>query len=415
MSVLLEDKTIRVMTMPIVSIPLAHIIVFACLAFVVMELIVKDMNTSGSVRASPGQSGSVRVSPGRSASVWVSAGRSASVWVSPGDIGCELSRHASQVYLATKHGNLILSRLNFSGYPLDAKILRRSTNLVPSCLKNKFIPVICNNIFNHANFGLERDAADPSPHSVPLINDEIATRISTGSLLIKPAVMKTKDRKVYFNDGTFVDNVDTLILCTGYKREFKFLKKTDLVDMGIGEKYLGLYKYIFPTKHIGKIAFIGMTGVSGSVCPVFEMQARYAVEVFKGTMKLPSDTAMNKNVSKSMEHWKQIRNKASEMMRVNFISYQDELASEIGVKPCLWSLLLKDPVLAWHLFFGPACPYQYRLSGPGAWDGARDTILTVDKRIWYPLNKEFTVKQSTFSYFAVLAILCLIFAVISIL
>ena len=45
MSVLLEDKTIHVMTMPIVLIPLAHIIVFACLAFVVTAFIVKDMNT----------------------------------------------------------------------------------------------------------------------------------------------------------------------------------------------------------------------------------------------------------------------------------------------------------------------------------------------------------------------------------
>ena len=114
-------------------------------------------------------------------------------------------------------------------------------------------------------------------------------------------------------------------------------------------------------------------------------------------------------------HWSGYATNTLLCLQVNFISYQDELASEIGVKPRLWSLLLKDPVLAWCLFFGPACPYQYRLSGPGAWDGARDAILTVDKRIWYPLSKEFAVKQSTFSYFAVLVILCFIFAVISIL
>ena len=62
--------------------------------------------------------------------------------------------------------------------------------------------------------------------------------------------------------------------------------------------------------------------------------------------------------------------------KVDYISYLDDLASFIGVKPNIPLLFIKDPRLAWEVFFGPCTPYQYRLMGPGKWDGARNAILT---------------------------------------
>lgn len=49
-------------------------------------------------------------------------------------------------------------------------------------------------------------------------------------------------------------------------------------------------------------------------------------------------------------------------------------------------MVFKDPVLAWKVFFGPALPCQYRLSGPGRWYGARDAILSIQSRV-FPINK----------------------------
>ena len=40
------------------------------------------------------------------------------------------------------------------------------------------------------------------------------------------------------------------------------------------------------------------------------------------------------------------------------------------------SLMWSDPMLAITCFFGPCTPYQYRLNGPGKWDGARKAIMT---------------------------------------
>lgn len=42
----------------------------------------------------------------------------------------------------------------------------------------------------------------------------------------------------------------------------------------------------------------------------------------------------------------------------------DEIASEIGVKPNMVTLLKDDPILAVRCFFGPCISAQYRLQGP---------------------------------------------------
>lgn len=54
----------------------------------------------------------------------------------------------------------------------------------------------------------------------------------------------------------------------------------------------------------------------------------------------------------------------------------DKLASFIGAKPSVLGLLCRDPWLALTIFFGTCTPYQYRLGGPGRWEGARQAILT---------------------------------------
>lgn len=62
----------------------------------------------------------------------------------------------------------------------------------------------------------------------------------------------------------------------------------------------------------------------------------------------------------------------------------DEIAVEIGVRPNIKVLFLKDPRFAWNVFFGPCTPYQYRLTGPGKWSGARKAVLTQWSRTLNP-------------------------------
>lgn len=69
--------------------------------------------------------------------------------------------------------------------------------------------------------------------------------------------------------------------------------------------------------------------------------------------------------------------------QVDFVPYADELATEVGCKPDLWRLLLCDPALALKCFFGPCTPAQFRLMGPGAWEGAKKAIEDASGNVIY--------------------------------
>lgn len=63
-------------------------------------------------------------------------------------------------------------------------------------------------------------------------------------------------------------------------------------------------------------------------------------------------------------------------LQVDFVTYMDDLAGEIGVRPSLPWLFFTDYQLFKRVLWGPVSSYQYRLMGPGKWDGARRAIFT---------------------------------------
>ena len=64
----------------------------------------------------------------------------------------------------------------------------------------------------------------------------------------------------------------------------------------------------------------------------------------------------------------------------DWIHYLDTIANQIKVKPNFWKLFFTDFIMWKHLIFGASYPYQYRLSGRGKWKGAKDAILTAERR-----------------------------------
>nr|KAG5710613.1 hypothetical protein BaRGS_013259 [Batillaria attramentaria] len=132
-----------------------------------------------------------------------------------------------------------------------------------------------------------------------MVNDDLGTRIACGSVTVKTDVKRVRSRAVEFYDGSVEEDVDVIILATGYAFGFPF--------------------------------------IDSSVIDVKEN---------KGSLKLPSRDVM----------WNDVRRK------------QEELKTP-------------DPRLAMHVLFGPCTPYQYRLTGPGQWEGARAAILTQWERV----------------------------------
>lgn len=85
-----------------------------------------------------------------------------------------------------------------------------------------------------------------------------------------------------------------------------------------------------------------------------------------------------------------------------------DVHSQVGVRPNLLRILLTDPVLWMKVVFGPCSPYQYRLSGPGKWAGARQAILTQWERVAQPFRTRVVpdpdTKPTTFLLFSSLLV-----------
>ncbi|XP_069088124.1 dimethylaniline monooxygenase [N-oxide-forming] 2-like isoform X3 [Pleurodeles waltl] len=311
---------------------------------------------------------------------------------SAADIAVEIGHTAAKVVLSTRHGSWVLTRISNMGNPIDMVYATRFHFWIRDQLPMSVALWInnkkMNQWFNHANYGLQPQ--DRSLMREPIVNDHLPSLILSGAVRVKPCVTEFGEGSVSFEDGTW-EEVDTVIFATGYIVSYGYLQEADLQD---DVSKLSLFKKVFATSlEKSTLAFIGLTRSLGAILPAAEMQARWATRVFKGSVRLPSKSAMENYIRKSMEERaKWFGKDKSQILLSDFIPYMDELAMEIGAKPSL-SLFLKDFKLAREVFFGPCTPYQYRLMGPGAWKGARKAILTQWERTLKPMRTRVVLEE----------------------
>ncbi|NXI45106.1 FMO1 monooxygenase, partial [Galbula dea] len=293
------------------------------------------------------------------------------------DIAVEASRVAAKVIISTGRGSWVLSRVFDHGYPWDMVFNTRFQSLIrnslPGPLSRILINYTVNQRFNHENYGLQPEKSCLVRE--PVLNDDLPSYILTGRITIKPGVKEFKDNSVVFHNCPEEEPIDIIVFCTGYKVSFPFLEEA-LIK--VENKQASLYKYVFPT-HLQRptLAVIGLIRTLGAMMPVTELQARWVTRVFKGLCQLPPQSVMEKEVNEEKKH--RVRRfglSFDEVLKTECVVYMDKIASFIGAKPNVLGLLCRDPQLALTIFFGPCTPYQYRLEGPGCWDGARQAILT---------------------------------------
>lgn len=128
--------------------------------------------------------------------------------------------------MATRRGAWIWNRVFDNGYPFDMflishlfyNILKVAPGLAQTFMQRKLL-----RRFDLENFGLTplHNLFDQSP----TISDELPNRIMSGSIAIKPNIEKIIGPKTcQFEDGTIVDDIDAIILATGYEFGFPFLE-----------------------------------------------------------------------------------------------------------------------------------------------------------------------------------------------
>ncbi|KAK7103255.1 flavin-containing monooxygenase 5-like [Littorina saxatilis] len=305
---------------------------------------------------------------------------------SAGDLAVELSRKGKQVFLSTRKGTWIFHCCMFRGMPWDLCLMTRFEFWKNSCLPFSWIEAkmaaTLNQTIDHDLYGLT-PACMPFSHS-PFVNDELGGRIICGAVKVKDDLQRLTTSGVEFKDGSFED-IDVVLMATGYTIGFPFMEK-EVVD--IEKNQLKFYKQMFqPDLQHQTLAFIGCVQPSGCIWPICELQARLAVSVFKGAVKLPPRDDMWKEIEAN-ESMRSSRypNTIRHTLEIDWLPTMDELAEMIGCKPNIGRLVLTDPKLALRVLFGPCLPYQYRLEGPGRWSGARDAVLSFMDRVRFPLQ-----------------------------
>lgn len=302
------------------------------------------------------------------------------------DIAVDISRVAEKVYLSTRSGAWVVGRVAPGGLPLDIVYVSRKDELIQKLFPswfNKTLEKKLNEPFDHKLYGLQPKHAFFT--QIPVINDDLPARIISGRVQMKPNIKEFSGSSVIFTDGSIIDKVDVVVFATGYNYGFPFLPAALQAKCGYR---LSLYKHIFhPTLTKPTLAVVGFIHGFGAINPLAEMQARWATRVFKGLITLPTEKIMMEEIEKDTAEMHQ-KYACSERnpLQVDYIPYQDSLAEQIGARPNIPWLFVKDPKLALQVFYGPTTPYQYRLTGPGRWAGARQAILTQWDRVIQPFK-----------------------------
>ncbi|KAF8791269.1 flavin-containing monooxygenase 5-like [Argiope bruennichi] len=304
------------------------------------------------------------------------------------DAAVELSAVAKKVYLSSRRGAWVLPRVGPKGNPFDATFVRRYLHLLQNILPYNLICYVSekqlNERFNHELYNLKPKHRVWSQH--PTVSDTLPIKLLSGVVVTRGGIKRFTKKGVVFDGEEEETEVDAVVLATGYKVKFPFLSD-DILP--IKDNKVRLYKFIFPP-HLphSTLAILGLIQPSGPGFPCGEMQCRWISRIFSGNHSLPSRDVMEADIEKKLDHIrKRFVDSPRHTLQVDFISYQDELAEEIGCKPNFLKLFFTDPKLFWALVVGPSLPYQYRLQGPHPWEGARDAILTYKERVVTPLLK----------------------------
>lgn len=331
---------------------------------------------------------------------------------SGGDLSVEVSRTASQVFLSTRRGAWIVNRVATNGYPVDMVRTCRAVYalryILPYSVQCSWMESQLNQRFNHKNYSLQPEHRVLSQH--PTVNDDLPNRIISGTVIVKPNVKEFTETAAVFEDGTVEENIDVVIFATGYRFSYPFLEDS-IIE--VRNNITDLYKYVFPPRlEQPTLAVIGLVQPLGAIMPVSEIQSRWAARVFKGLAKLPSAGAMMADIIKKKEDLDRRYVKTQRhTIQIDYIDYMDEIAEILGVKTNMLKLLLRNPVLAWKVFFGPCTPYQFRLTGPGKWGGAEKAIMTQWDRVVKPtMTRPVKARQSSFPVLLVLSVLILVVA-----
>lgn len=206
-------------------------------------------------------------------------------------------------------------------------------------------------------------------------------KVATGRILVNASgIDHIAGESVVFQDGTRAPRCECLVLCTGYRDVFPFLKG-NIGDSGLPlsvpeNNVRGLFKHVFHPQ-IGKsMAWIGFARPStGGIPACAEMAARYFALLLANQRELPYDIAQRTAREGKLDERYYCLSPDVKTL-VGYKDWMDSMAELIGCEVQLWRYVFQ-PKLFVRLCIGSLLPCQYRLRGPGRLKEAKTTVLSL--------------------------------------
>lgn len=228
-------------------------------------------------------------------------------------------------------------------------------------------------------------------HVMPLMKDGTVTLTSGVKRFVGP-------KSVEFDDGTVLEDVDALILCTGYMADWSIAPfvETSLPKMpGYGGPPLyRLYLNMFPPKYADSCALLSYSAFGKNNGFSFADVTSAAISsVFRGVEPLPSKEEMERHVDQHQywvaERWK--LDPCSDTSAVKQWEFQGFLhrAAGTGMENLGWGwkgwkFWFQDRKMYNLMNHGVETAHGFRYFETGrrkTWDGAREAIIHVNEDV----------------------------------
>lgn len=189
----------------------------------------------------------------------------------------------------------------------------------------------------YANFG---NKADLMHHA-----------LQSGNIKAKRDVIRCEGRRVYYCDGSYQDDVDILLLCTGYTICFPFLPE-EFRPKGIRSLYKNIFSTADPT-----LSFVGFTRpTQGSIPQLAELAAIFVGKVTAGKLTLPPKEVMKEVAAKDREDWEIFFRYSSGRVTglADGILYSRQVCDAMGISYAPLEVLRTYGLVNWILYL--YCP-----------------------------------------------------------
>ena len=339
---------------------------------------------------------------------------------SAADTSTTLVDVAKTVYLSHRGGRLLLPRYMKDGSCFDHSanyklfVFRDVLEALAPKLAMRFIDYFVQTTQNKQYKLKPEWKLTPTPsllHKLPVVSDDLISELEAGNILSVAAPSEVVgEHRVKLEDGQVVD-VDTIIFCTGHRRDYSFLGRNDPSIVQSNETSgqqdhnydtPRLYQNVLSLDYPNSLAFVGTAITYFAAFLGADLSSMAIALLWKDPARLPSETEMRNWYDSHLQWASNVRRTGSFIPNMTeFGPWMRWIEQAAGTRvdehlayfsPTAWRFWWADRAFCELLLGGIYSPHFFRLFPSDKrkdWPGAREAIERVNEEV-----KEQKVKRA---------------------